>query len=85
MYTVNCVLNHFCLPGNFCPLCNKCYDDDDLESKLVKCRKCDCWVHAKCERLTGKFSVFTTFKYLWLGLTEQYSLTNVTKSYVGLL
>lgn len=38
--------------GNFCPLCNKCYDGDDFESKLVKCRKCDCWVHAKCERLT---------------------------------
>ncbi|XP_056613251.1 histone-lysine N-methyltransferase 2A [Triplophysa dalaica] len=38
--------------GNFCSICNKCYDDDDYESKLVKCRKCDCWVHAKCEHLT---------------------------------
>nr|XP_055052439.1 histone-lysine N-methyltransferase 2A isoform X1 [Misgurnus anguillicaudatus] len=38
--------------GNFCPLCNKCYEDDDCESKMVKCRKCDCWVHAKCESLT---------------------------------
>ncbi|KAA0701545.1 Histone-lysine N-methyltransferase 2A [Triplophysa tibetana] len=38
--------------GNFCSICNKCYDDDDYESKLVKCRKCDCLVHAKCEHLT---------------------------------
>ncbi|RXN27510.1 histone-lysine N-methyltransferase 2A-like isoform X2 [Labeo rohita] len=38
--------------GNVCPLCNKCYDDDDCDSKMMKCRKCDCWVHAKCESLT---------------------------------
>ncbi|XP_077064612.1 histone-lysine N-methyltransferase 2A isoform X2 [Siphateles boraxobius] len=38
--------------GNICPLCNKCYDDDDCDSKMMKCRKCDCWVHAKCESLT---------------------------------
>ncbi|XP_016149434.1 histone-lysine N-methyltransferase 2A-like [Sinocyclocheilus grahami] len=38
--------------GNVCLLCNKCYDDDDCDSKMMKCRKCDCWVHAKCENLT---------------------------------
>ncbi|XP_052472821.1 histone-lysine N-methyltransferase 2A isoform X2 [Carassius gibelio] len=38
--------------GNVCPLCSKCYDNDDCDSKMMKCRKCDCWVHAKCERLT---------------------------------
>ncbi|XP_051962906.1 LOW QUALITY PROTEIN: histone-lysine N-methyltransferase 2A-like [Xyrauchen texanus] len=37
--------------GKFCSLCNKCCDDDDYDSKM-KCGKCECWVHAKCESLT---------------------------------
>ncbi|XP_043936832.1 histone-lysine N-methyltransferase 2A isoform X4 [Protopterus annectens] len=40
--------------GNFCPLCNKCYDDDDYESKMMQCGKCDRWVHAKCEGLSDE-------------------------------
>ncbi|XP_053547112.1 histone-lysine N-methyltransferase 2A [Bombina bombina] len=40
--------------GNFCPLCNKCYDDDDYESKMMLCGKCDHWVHSKCESLTDE-------------------------------
>ncbi|XP_049323140.1 histone-lysine N-methyltransferase 2A [Astyanax mexicanus] len=40
--------------GNFCPLCDKCYDDDDYESKMMQCGKCDRWVHAKCENLTDE-------------------------------
>jgi hypothetical protein len=44
----------FCqLSGNFCPLCDKCYDDDDYESKMMQCGKCDRWVHSKCENLSG--------------------------------
>ncbi|XP_053502373.1 histone-lysine N-methyltransferase 2A isoform X2 [Ictalurus furcatus] len=39
--------------GNFCPLCNKCYDDDH-ETKMMQCGKCDHWVHAKCENLTDE-------------------------------
>ncbi|XP_060228762.1 histone-lysine N-methyltransferase 2A isoform X4 [Meriones unguiculatus] len=39
--------------GNFCPLCDKCYDDDDYESKMMQCGKCDRWVHSKCENLSG--------------------------------
>ncbi|KAB5550286.1 hypothetical protein PHYPO_G00052090 [Pangasianodon hypophthalmus] len=39
--------------GNFCPLCNKCYDDD-YENKMMQCGKCDHWVHAKCENLTDE-------------------------------
>ncbi|XP_058270057.1 histone-lysine N-methyltransferase 2A isoform X1 [Hemibagrus wyckioides] len=39
--------------GNFCPLCNKCYDDD-YENKMMQCGKCDHWVHAKCESLTDE-------------------------------
>ncbi|KAJ8388345.1 hypothetical protein AAFF_G00134990 [Aldrovandia affinis] len=40
--------------GNFCPLCDKCYDDDDYESKMMQCGRCDRWVHAKCEHLTDE-------------------------------
>ncbi|OWF41440.1 uncharacterized protein LOC110462400 isoform X2 [Mizuhopecten yessoensis] len=40
--------------GNFCPLCHKCYSDDDWESKMVQCVSCDSWVHAKCEGLNDE-------------------------------
>nr|XP_061797132.1 histone-lysine N-methyltransferase 2A-like [Nerophis lumbriciformis] len=40
--------------GNPCPLCNKCYDDKDHESKTMQCGRCDRWVHAKCESLTDE-------------------------------
>ncbi|XP_061449175.1 histone-lysine N-methyltransferase 2A isoform X1 [Rhineura floridana] len=40
--------------GNFCPLCDKCYDDDDYESKMMQCGKCDHWVHSKCENLSDE-------------------------------
>lgn len=42
------------LSGNFCPLCDKCYDDDDYDSKMMECGRCNHWVHAKCENLTGQ-------------------------------
>ncbi|XP_048838562.1 histone-lysine N-methyltransferase 2A isoform X2 [Brienomyrus brachyistius] len=39
--------------GNFCPLCNKCCDDDDdFDSKMMQCSRCERWVHAKCENLS---------------------------------
>ncbi|TRZ00388.1 hypothetical protein DNTS_011851, partial [Danionella cerebrum] len=38
--------------GNSCPVCNKGYDVDDCDGKMMKCKKCDRWVHAKCENLT---------------------------------
>ncbi|KAL2085834.1 hypothetical protein ACEWY4_019154 [Coilia grayii] len=40
--------------GNSCPLCDKCYDDEDYESKMMKCGRCSRWVHAKCESLTDE-------------------------------
>ncbi|KAK1899691.1 Histone-lysine N-methyltransferase 2A [Dissostichus eleginoides] len=40
--------------GNFCPLCDKCYDDDDYDSKMMECSRCNHWVHAKCENLTDE-------------------------------
>ncbi|XP_033758364.1 uncharacterized protein LOC117340710 [Pecten maximus] len=40
--------------GNFCPMCHKCYSDDDWESKMVQCVTCESWVHAKCEGLNDE-------------------------------
>uniref|UniRef100_A0AAY4BUF4 [histone H3]-lysine(4) N-methyltransferase n=1 Tax=Denticeps clupeoides TaxID=299321 RepID=A0AAY4BUF4_9TELE len=40
--------------GNFCPLCDKCYDDEECDSKIMQCGRCDRWVHAKCEGLTDE-------------------------------
>ena len=39
--------------GNYCPICLHCYEDNDYESKMMQCAKCDHWVHAKCEGLSG--------------------------------
>ncbi|XP_063960112.1 uncharacterized protein LOC129266154 [Lytechinus pictus] len=38
--------------GNYCPVCKKCYEDDDFESKMMQCADCSRWVHAKCENLS---------------------------------
>ncbi len=40
--------------GNYCPMCHKCYSDDDWDCKMVQCATCDAWVHAKCEGLTDE-------------------------------
>ncbi|KAB0800971.1 hypothetical protein PPYR_05325 [Photinus pyralis] len=40
--------------GNFCPLCQKCYDDNDYNTKMMECAKCNMWVHAKCESLSDE-------------------------------
>lgn len=57
--------NFALLSGNFCPLCDKCYDDDDYESKMMQCGKCDRWVHSKCENLSGTegWSLFITVSF----------------------
>lgn len=47
------------LTGNYCPVCKKCYEDDDFESKMVQCADCNRWVHAKCENLSGKPSLIS--------------------------
>nr|WAB05089.1 histone-lysine N-methyltransferase trithorax [Colaphellus bowringi] len=38
--------------GNYCPLCQHCYDENECCSKMMECAKCLKWVHAKCEHLT---------------------------------
>lgn len=35
--------------GNFCPLCQKCYENNDYDVKMMECGDCRRWVHAKCE------------------------------------
>ncbi|KAL0275515.1 UNVERIFIED_CONTAM: hypothetical protein PYX00_003341 [Menopon gallinae] len=40
--------------GNYCPLCQRCYEDDDYDSKMMECGQCKCWVHAKCEGLSDE-------------------------------
>lgn len=45
--------------GNYCPICFKCYEDNDYDSQMMQCGTCNHWVHAKCEDLTGDF-------YYWL-------------------
>nr|XP_022908241.1 histone-lysine N-methyltransferase trithorax [Onthophagus taurus] len=51
----NIALCHVCFKlrnkGNFCPLCQKCYDDNDFETNMMECAKCKKWVHANCESL----------------------------------
>lgn len=44
--------------GNFCPICTRCYEDNDYESKMMQCAQCDHWVHAKCEGLSGEQSAW---------------------------
>ena len=39
--------------GNICPLCKKCYNDNDFDSKMMQCARCDLWIHSDCEGLTA--------------------------------
>ena len=32
-------------PGNYCPLCEAVYEDEDYETKMINCTSCDHWVH----------------------------------------
>ncbi|XP_050537456.1 histone-lysine N-methyltransferase trithorax [Daktulosphaira vitifoliae] len=40
--------------GNYCPLCQQCYDSDDYDSKMMECATCKHWVHSKCEGLSNE-------------------------------
>lgn len=39
---------------NFCPLCQKFYDESDYNLKMMECGDCRHWVHAKCEQLNDE-------------------------------
>ena len=51
------------LLGNYCPICFKCYEDNDYDSQMMQCGTCNHWVHAKCEDLTGIFVFFSGFTF----------------------
>uniref|UniRef100_A0A6F9DG44 [histone H3]-lysine(4) N-methyltransferase n=1 Tax=Phallusia mammillata TaxID=59560 RepID=A0A6F9DG44_9ASCI len=38
--------------GNYCPICQRCYSDEDFDTRMVQCAGCKRWVHSKCESLT---------------------------------
>ncbi|XP_031637437.1 histone-lysine N-methyltransferase trithorax [Contarinia nasturtii] len=40
--------------GSFCPLCQRCYEDNDFNIKMMECGDCHRWVHSKCEGLTDE-------------------------------
>ncbi|XP_029929153.1 histone-lysine N-methyltransferase 2A isoform X2 [Myripristis murdjan] len=44
--------SHLFDQGNYCPICFKCYEDNDYDSQMMQCGTCNHWVHAKCEDLT---------------------------------
>lgn len=39
---------------SLCPLCKKCYDENDFNIKMMECGVCHLWVHSKCENLTDE-------------------------------
>ncbi|XP_014295406.1 histone-lysine N-methyltransferase trithorax [Microplitis demolitor] len=41
--------------GNYCPLCQRCYNENDFNTKMMECNECSCWVHAQCEGLSDEF------------------------------
>ncbi|XP_054717366.1 uncharacterized protein LOC129226762 [Uloborus diversus] len=40
--------------GNYCPVCHKCYEENDYDSEMVQCFKCSRWVHAKCDNMSDE-------------------------------
>ncbi|KAK0097527.1 hypothetical protein PV326_001297 [Microctonus aethiopoides] len=41
--------------GNYCPLCQRCYNENDFDTKMMECNECSCWVHARCEGLSEEY------------------------------
>ncbi|MED6251287.1 hypothetical protein ATANTOWER_027286 [Ataeniobius toweri] len=37
--------------GNFCTVCNKCYEDNQT-SKMIRCSACSHWIHHGCEGIS---------------------------------
>ena len=49
----------YCLPcfrlrkkGNFCPICQGCYENNDYDTMMIECNTCKHWVHATCEKIS---------------------------------
>ena len=37
------------MKGNFCPMCDVVYHDNDWDSLMMQCDICDRWLHASCD------------------------------------
>lgn len=68
--------------GNFCPLCQKCYEENDFDLKMMECGGCEKWVHARCE-VSGNLKRGCEIVYLLYGLflqgltDEQYNMLSL--------
>ncbi|XP_053972462.1 histone-lysine N-methyltransferase trithorax-like isoform X1 [Hylaeus volcanicus] len=40
--------------GNYCPLCQRCYNENDFDAKMMECSECSYWVHSRCEGLSDE-------------------------------
>ncbi|XP_068189928.1 histone-lysine N-methyltransferase 2B isoform X2 [Antennarius striatus] len=40
--------------GNFCTVCNKCYDDNKQHTQMIRCSVCSHWIHYKCGGLSDE-------------------------------
>ncbi|KAM6899546.1 histone-lysine N-methyltransferase 2B-like [Xenentodon cancila] len=38
--------------GDFCTICQKCYEDSSKPSQMIQCSNCSHWVHYRCEGLS---------------------------------
>jgi len=55
-----------CAVGNFCPLCRRCYVNDEWDSQMMQCCTCHHWVHALCEELTGISLLSLLLYHYWI-------------------
>ncbi|XP_063041492.1 histone-lysine N-methyltransferase 2B isoform X2 [Engraulis encrasicolus] len=40
--------------GNFCPVCQGCYEENGTKKLMLKCALCSHWVHSKCEEISDE-------------------------------
>ncbi|XP_074542935.1 histone-lysine N-methyltransferase 2B isoform X2 [Halichoeres trimaculatus] len=46
----DCTLLH--KKGNFCTICQKCYDGNGKHTQMIQCSQCSHWIHYTCEGLS---------------------------------
>lgn len=71
------ILCIFFSQGNYCPICFKCYEDNDYDSQMMQCGTCNHWVHAKCEDLTGDFFFFALMMKIVRALNGIYAVLHL--------
>ncbi|KAI6660943.1 Histone-lysine N-methyltransferase 2B isoform X1 [Oopsacas minuta] len=40
--------------GNFCPVCDKVYEDNNWNCRMIQCDDCKAWLHDTCESLSDE-------------------------------